>query len=72
MNKRPPKPGFPATSAPLRRALARDDTCPECGYELDTGWECNNCGYDARDEAYPPAERERDKRWKEEDADNGS
>lgn len=21
--------------------------CPKCGGELDTGWECNSCGYDA-------------------------
>lgn len=48
---KPPKLGFPATSPVLRRALARDDTCPQCGWELDTGWECNECGYDARNEA---------------------
>lgn len=23
------------------------DMCPKCGGELDTGWECNLCGYDA-------------------------
>lgn len=23
------------------------DMCPKCGGELDTGWECNKCGYDA-------------------------
>lgn len=23
------------------------ETCPKCGGELDTGWECNSCGYDA-------------------------
>lgn len=57
---KPAKPGFPATAPVLRRALARDDTCPECGYELDTGWECNNCNYDARDEAYPKWQRDRD------------
>ena len=34
---------------------------PQCGGELDIGWECNDCGYDARDEAYPAARRERDK-----------
>ena len=45
------RPGFPASSAVLRRALARDDICPECGAGLDTGFECNNCGYDAHQEA---------------------
>jgi len=29
------------------RAVALQDTCPICFGELDTGWECNNCGYDA-------------------------
>lgn len=48
---KPPKPGFPASTPVLRRALARDDICPECGDELDTGFECNNCGYDAQAEA---------------------
>lgn len=27
---------------------ARQDICPKCGGELDTGWECNDCGCDAR------------------------
>lgn len=27
--------------------LAKDNICPECSGELDTGWECNSCGYDA-------------------------
>lgn len=31
-----------------REARVADDRCPECGGELDTGWECNDCGYDAR------------------------
>lgn len=35
----------------LDRSLARRDICPRCGGELDTGWECNDCGYDAMDEA---------------------
>ena len=29
------------------RLVARD-ICPKCGGELDTGWECNNCGADCR------------------------
>lgn len=32
----------------LRRALVSENYCPECLGELDTGWECNRCGYDAR------------------------
>ena len=27
--------------------LARRDKCPKCRGELDTGWECNDCGFDA-------------------------
>lgn len=27
--------------------LVADDKCPKCGGELDTGWECNDCGFDA-------------------------
>lgn len=42
---------FPTKSPALRRSLARRDICPECGGALDTGWECNACGYDAKAEA---------------------
>ena len=24
------------------------EQCPECFGDLDTGWECNRCGHDAR------------------------
>jgi tRNA(Ile2) C34 agmatinyltransferase TiaS len=52
---------FPIKSPALRRYVAGvEGRCPECGGELDTGWECNDCEYDARDEAYPLAQRERD------------
>jgi len=27
--------------------LIEQDICPMCLGELDTGWECNECGYDA-------------------------
>ena len=30
-----------------READIDQDRCPECGGELDTGWECNKCGFDA-------------------------
>lgn len=53
---------YPAQSPVLRRSLARRDICPECGGALDTGWECNACGYDAQHEAYSEIERARDKR----------
>lgn len=40
---------YPVKNESLRRALAKDGCCPECGAELDTGFECNNreCMYDA-------------------------
>lgn len=50
---------YPIRSPVLRRSLARRDICPECGGCLDTGWECNDCGYDAKPEAtsIPPRSR---------------
>ncbi len=50
---------YPFTPAPrnkhltglARRNAIANDQCPECGGDLDTGWECNDCGFDARDEA---------------------
>lgn len=39
---------FPVISLAVRKAIALDDYCPECGGELDTGWECNACGFDAK------------------------
>lgn len=32
---------------PAVRAALRADKCPHCGGELDVGWECVVCGYDA-------------------------
>ena len=29
------------------RDLVAKDICPRCRGDLDTGWECNDCGYDA-------------------------
>jgi len=51
---------YPIKSLALRKESARDDVCPDCGGQLDTGWECVECGYDARDLAYTPAQRELD------------
>lgn len=31
--------------------------CPACGGQLDTGWECNDCGSDWRELAYPVEQR---------------
>ena len=28
--------------------LVNEDRCPMCLGQLDTGWECNECGYDAK------------------------
>ncbi len=52
---------FPVNSPAVRKEAARDDICPECGGELDTGWECNDCGFDASDLAYSEVERYLDK-----------
>jgi hypothetical protein len=42
---------YPLKSPSLRRFLIRTyDLCPECGGNLDTGWECNKCGHDAMPE----------------------
>lgn len=29
------------------KILLDEDKCPMCLGELDTGWECNDCNYDA-------------------------
>lgn len=60
---------FPIQSPALRRFCVREEErCPECGGGLDTGWECNDCGFDAQMLAYTEVERERDKRM---GSDNG-
>jgi tRNA(Ile2) C34 agmatinyltransferase TiaS len=54
---------FPIQSPALRRFCVREsERCPDCGGDLDTGWECNDCRKDWRDIAYTPIERDRDKR----------
>jgi len=35
------------------RIVNEANKCPECAEDLDTGWECSECGYDARSIAYP-------------------
>jgi hypothetical protein len=39
---------FPVASLLVRKQLALEDYCPDCGGQLDTGWECNSCQFDAR------------------------
>lgn len=39
----------------LDSALVSDDVCPKCLGELDTGWECNDCGHDAMPVTLPGA-----------------
>jgi hypothetical protein len=41
-------PGFNATPPGFDPSRITDDLCPVCPGELDTGWECNSCGFDAR------------------------
>jgi hypothetical protein len=42
------------------RILISEDRCPMCLGNLDTGWECNECGYDAQ--PWVKASRERNDR----------
>lgn len=42
---------FPEKTKERRELLIAENCCPECGGELDTGWECNSCGFDAQPEA---------------------
>jgi hypothetical protein len=39
-----------ASELPASEMVAMD-LCPKCGGELDTGWECNSCGFDAAQRA---------------------
>lgn len=41
----------PVREKEQRELLIAEDYCPECGGELNTGWECNACGFDAEPEA---------------------
>lgn len=49
----PSQPDAGATARPS--LLARRDRCPKCSGELDTGWECNDCGFDAQTLVPPDA-----------------
>ena len=55
---------YPVQNKTVRQAIIRQhDLCPECGGELDTGWECNDCGFDASDIAYTEEERRIDEKY---------
>ncbi|WP_155755370.1 hypothetical protein [Burkholderia multivorans] len=42
---------YPVKSQALRRHMMRHDiTCPECGGQMDVGYECNSCGFDGMPE----------------------
>lgn len=42
---------FPVKAASLRRHMMQHDiTCPECGGQMDVGYECNDCGFDGMPE----------------------
>lgn len=38
----------PPPETDLTYVLVLDDICPRCLGELDTSWDCNECGFDAR------------------------
>lgn len=41
---------FPVQSKAVRVQMIKEDRCPQCGGELDTGWECNDCDFDGMQE----------------------
>ena len=41
---------WPIKNGTTRRHSIKIDICPECGGELDTGYECNACGFDGQPE----------------------
>jgi hypothetical protein len=42
---------YPVRSRAIRRELVRRyDRCPNCGRDLDTGFECTGCDYQAHAE----------------------
>ncbi len=42
------------TNPTVRRHLAKNNKCPECMGELDEGYECTVCGFDAADDLQKP------------------
>lgn len=39
---------FPISNVYVRQQLVEAEICPECGHDLDTGWECTECNADFR------------------------
>ena len=53
---------YPIKSEAVRKHYVRElDLCPECGSDLDTGWECVECDYDAEHLGYTEQEKANDK-----------
>lgn len=46
---RPFKPSKSGPNHPHAEGMVLNDRCPVCFGDLDTGWECNKCGFDAID-----------------------
>jgi len=44
----PKYPVFPIADPDLRAEWVRNDKCPDCGSDLDTGGECTSCEFDNR------------------------
>lgn len=42
---------WPVQSKAIRLEMIKQGKCTECGGELDTGFECNDCNHDALEEA---------------------
>lgn len=51
---------FPEHDPGSRKRLINNDVCPECGGELDTGFECSFCAFDAIEDAYTELDRQRE------------
>jgi hypothetical protein len=51
---------FPITDPGERKRLVENIICPECGGTLDTGWECNSCGFDAISIGYTDLDKARE------------
>lgn len=47
MTTEEPSPTKGSLNPTVRKHEAKSDRCPECGGQLDTGYECLHCGYDA-------------------------
>lgn len=55
-------PRCPISDIGERKRMVGRELCPECGGGLDTGWECNDCGFDARPIAYTEMDKARERK----------